>query len=379
MPAHVTIPQHLLPADGRFGAGPSKIRPAQVEAVSRAGAGLLGTSHRQAPVQELVGSVREGLAQFLGLPAGHEVLLGLGGATAFWDAAAFGLVERRAQHLVFGEFGAKFAQATDGAPFLEPSSIVESAPGTRPEARAEEGVDVYAWPQNETSTGVAAPVHRPSGIADDALVLVDATSAAGGMAAEVAAADVYYFSPQKNFGSDGGLWLGAFSPAAIERIERIGASGRWIPDFLQLTTALENSRKNQTYNTPALATLVMLDEQVRWLNDQGGMTWAAARTKASSDLVYGWAEASSFASPFVARPEDRSTVITTVDFDAAVDASAVAAVLRAHGVVDVEPYRKLGRNQLRIATFVSIEPEDVARLLACLDHVVEQLRGGAGR
>ena len=353
MPAHVTIPQHLLPADGRFGAGPSKIRPAQVEAVSRAGAGLLGTSHRQAPVQELVGSVREGLAQFLGLPAGHEVLLGLGGATAFWDAAAFGLVERRAQHLVFGEFGAKFAQATDGAPFLEPSSIVESAPGTRPEARAEEGVDVYAWPQNETSTGVAAPVHRPSGIADDALVLVDATSAAGGMAAEVAAADVYYFSPQKNFGSDGGLWLGAFSPAAIERIERIGASGRWIPDFLRLTTALENSRNNQTYNTPALATLVMLDEQVRWLNDQGGMTWAAARTKASSDLVYGWAEASSFASPFVARPEDRSTVITTVDFDAAVDAAAVAAVLRAHCVVDVEPYRKLWRNQLRIATFVS--------------------------
>jgi phosphoserine aminotransferase len=379
LPAHVTIPQHLLPADGRFGAGPSKIRPAQVEAVARAGAGLLGTSHRQAPVQELVGSVREGLAQFLGLPEGHEVLLGLGGATAFWDAAALGLVERKAQHQVFGEFGAKFAQATDGAPFLAASSIVEAAPGTRPEARAEEGVDVYAWPQNETSTGVAAPVARPAGIADDALVLVDATSAAGGMAAEVAATDVYYFSPQKNFGSDGGLWLGAFSPAAIERIERIGASGRWIPDFLRLTTALENSRRNQTYNTPALATLVLLDEQVRWLNDQGGMAWAAARTKASSDLVYAWAEASSFATPFVARPEDRSTVITTVDFDDAVDAAGVAAVLRAHGVVDVEPYRKLGRNQLRIATFVSIEPDDVARLLACVDHVVEQLRGGAGR
>ncbi|MEX5236292.1 phosphoserine transaminase [Kocuria arenosa] len=379
MPAHVTIPQHLLPADGRFGAGPSKVRPAQVEAVARAGAGLLGTSHRQAPVQELVGSVREGLAQFLGLPEGHEVLLGLGGATAFWDAAALGLVERKAQHQVFGEFGAKFAQATDGAPFLEASSIVEAAPGTRPEARAEEGVDVYAWPQNETSTGVAAPVARPAGIADDALVLVDATSAAGGMAAEVATTDVYYFSPQKNLGSDGGLWLGAFSPAAIERIERIGASGRWIPDFLRLTTALENSRKNQTYNTPALATLVLLDEQVRWLNDQGGMAWAAARTKASSDLVYAWAEASSFATPFVARPEDRSTVITTVDFDDAVDAAGVAAVLRAHGVVDVEPYRKLGRNQLRIATFVSIEPDDVARLLACVDHVVEQLRGRPAR
>ncbi|MEX5294477.1 phosphoserine transaminase [Kocuria sp. CPCC 205268] len=379
MPAHVTIPQHLLPLDGRFGAGPSKIRPAQVEAVARAGSALLGTSHRQAPVQELVASVREGLARFLGLPEGHEVLLGLGGATAFWDAAAFGLVERKAQHLVFGEFGAKFAQATGAAPFLEGASVVESAPGTRPQARAEEGVDVYAWPQNETSTGVAAPVARPAGIADDALVLVDATSAAGGMAADVAATDVYYFSPQKNLGSDGGLWLGAFSPAAIERIERIDASGRWIPDFLRLSTALENSRKNQTYNTPALATLVMLDEQVRWLNDRGGMSWAAARTRTSSDLVYAWAEASEFAAPFVAAPEDRSTVITTVDFDRTVDAAAVAAALRAHGVVDVEPYRKLGRNQLRIATFVSIDPEDVSRLLACVDHVVGQLRPGSGR
>lgn len=378
--AHVTIPQHLLPADGRFGAGPSKVRPEQVDAVARAGAGLLGTSHRQAPVRRLVGSVREGLAQFLRLPEGHEVLLGLGGATAFWDAAVFGLVEAKAQHLVFGEFGAKFAQATDAAPFLEASSVVEALPGTRPEPRAEDGVDVYAWPQNETSTGVAAPVVRPAGIADEALVLVDATSAAGGMAADLSAADVYYFSPQKNLGSDGGLWLGAFSPAAIERIERIGASGRWVPDFLKLTTALENSRKDQTYNTPALATLVMLDEQLRWLNDRGGMAWAAARTKESSDLVYAWAEASPFAAPFVARPQDRSTVITTVDFDSGVDAAAVAAVLRAHGVVDVEPYRKLGRNQLRIATFVSIEPDDVARLLACVDHVVDRLRApGGGR
>ncbi|MGQ1837552.1 phosphoserine transaminase [Kocuria turfanensis] len=378
--AHVTIPQHLLPADGRFGAGPSKVRPEQVDAVARAGAGLLGTSHRQAPVRRLVGSVREGLAQFLRLPEDHEVLLGLGGATAFWDAAVFGLVEAKAQHLVFGEFGAKFAQATDAAPFLEASSVVESLPGTRPEPRAEDGVDVYAWPQNETSTGVAAPVVRPDGIADEALVLVDATSAAGGMAADLSAADVYYFSPQKNLGSDGGLWLGAFSPAAIERIERIGASGRWVPDFLKLTTALENSRKDQTYNTPALATLVMLDEQLRWLNGRGGMAWAAARTKESSDLVYAWAEASPFAAPFVPRPQDRSTVITTVDFDSTVDAAAVAAVLRAHGVVDVEPYRKLGRNQLRIATFVSIEPDDVARLLVCVDHVVDRLRApGGGR
>ncbi|MGX5358527.1 phosphoserine transaminase [Kocuria sp. KH4] len=378
MSAHVTIPQHLLPADGRFGAGPSRVRPEQVDAVARAGAGLLGTSHRQAPVRGLVRSVREGLAQFLALPEGHEVLLGVGGATAFWDAAVFGLVEARAQHLVFGEFGAKFAQATDAAPFLEASSVVESAPGTRPEPRAEDGVDVYAWPQNETSTGVAAPVVRPAGIADEALVLVDATSAAGGMAADLSAADVYYFSPQKNLGSDGGLWLGAFSPAAVERIERIGASGRWVPDFLKLTTALENSRRDQTYNTPALATLVMLDEQLRWLNGRGGMAWAAARTKESSDLVYAWAEDSAFAAPFVARPQDRSTVITTVDFDPTVDAAAVAAVLRAHGVVDVEPYRKLGRNQLRIATFVSIEPDDVARLLACVDHVVERLRAAGG-
>jgi len=378
LPAHVTIPPHLLPADGRFGAGPSKVRPAQVEAVSRAGATLLGTSHRQAPIKELVGSVREGLAQFLRLPAGYEVLLGLGGATAFWDAAAFGLVERKAQHLTFGEFGAKFAQVTDRAPFLAASSVVDAAPGTRPAPRPEEGVDVYAWPQNETSTGVAAPVARPAGIAEDALVVVDATSAAGGMAADLAQTDVYYFSPQKNFGSDGGLWLGAFSPAAIERIERVGASDRWIPDFLKLTAAVENSRKNQTYNTPALATLVMLDEQLSWLNDRGGMDWAAARTKASSDLVYAWAQASAFASPFVVRPEDRSTVITTVDFSAAVDAAAVAAVLRANGIVDVEPYRKLGRNQLRIATFVSIDPDDVARLLACIDHVVAQL-GTDGR
>ncbi|MFI7482792.1 phosphoserine transaminase [Kocuria sp. M1R5S2] len=373
MPAHVTVPHHLLPADGRFGAGPSKVRPAQVDAVARAGAALLGTSHRQEPVKRLVGSVREGLARFLELPEGYEVLLGLGGATAFWDAAAFGLVSRRAQHLTFGEFGAKFAQATDRAPFLEPSSVLEAAPGTRPEARAEEGVDVYAWPQNETSTGVAAPVRRPEGIGADALVLVDATSAAGGMAVDPAETDVYYFSPQKNFGSDGGLWLGAFSPAAVERVERIGASGRWVPDFLRLTAALENSRKNQTYNTPALATLVMLDEQVRWLNEQGGMAWAAARTRESSGLVYAWAESSAYATPFVTRPEDRSPVITTVDLDPTVDAPAVAAVLRSHGVVDVEPYRKLGRNQLRIATFVSIEPDDVAQLLRCVDHVVAEL------
>ena len=369
----VTIPSDLLPADGRFGAGPSKVRPEQTEAVSRASSTLMGTSHRQAPVKDLVGRVREGLAELFRLPSGYEVVLGTGGATSFWDSAAFGLVRSKAVHLSFGEFGSKFAQATDAAPFLEPSEIIRSEPGTRPEIRAVEGADVYAWPQNETSTGVAVPVTRPEGIAEDALVVVDATSAAGGMPVDPAEADVYYFSPQKNFASDGGLWLAFFSPRALERVREIADSGRWIPDSLNLATAVDNSRKNQTYNTPSLANLLMLDEQVSWLNARGGLEWAAARTRESSDAVYAWAEERDFASPFVASPRDRSTVITTVDFDDAVDASRIAKVLRAHGVVDVEPYRKLGRNQLRIATFVAIEPEDVRALLRCIDHVVGEL------
>ncbi len=369
----VTIPQNLLPRDGRFGAGPSKVRPEQVQALSAAGRTLLGTSHRQAPVKDLVGSVRSGLSQLFAAPEGYEVILGVGGSTAFWDAASFGLVRSKAQHLSFGEFGSKFAKATDKAPFLEPSSILTAEPGTRPEPVAEDGVDVYAWPQNETSTGVAAPVQRVAGAAEDALVLVDATSAAGGLAVDVSQADAYYFAPQKNFASDGGLWLALFSPAALARVEEVKASGRWIPDFLDLKTAVDNSLKDQTYNTPALATLVMLDEQVRWMNAHGGLDFVSARTADSAGRVYDWAEASSFATPFVARPEDRSNVITTVDFDDSVQASDVAKVLRAHGVVDVEPYRKLGRNQLRIATFAAIEPEDITALLACIDHVVEQL------
>ncbi|KAA9394709.1 phosphoserine transaminase [Kocuria coralli] len=375
----VSIPDHLLPADGRFGSGPSKVREDQVGALARAGRGLLGTSHRQAPVKDAVGRIREGLGDFLQLPEGYEILLGMGGATAFWDSAAFGLVREKAQHAAFGEFGAKFASVTDGAPFLAPSTIRTAEPGTRTQVLAEEGVDVYAWPQNETSTGVMAPVRRPDGVeravpgSRGPLVVVDATSAAGGAAVDLQETDVYYFSPQKNFASDGGLWFGAFSPAAIERIEEISASGRWIPDFLSLHSALENSRKNQTYNTPGLAGLVMLDDQVRWLNEQGGMAWAAARTKDSSDRVYTWAEASDLATPFVTRPEDRSTVVTTVDFHDDVDAAAISAALRAHGVVDVEPYRKLGRNQLRIATFTAVEPDDVSALLACIDVVAEQL------
>ncbi|WP_144793548.1 phosphoserine transaminase [Kocuria palustris] len=378
MTDRLTIPDSLLPVDGRFGAGPSKVREEQMGAVARAHRHLLGTSHRQAPVRGLVGGIREGLAEFLRLPDGYEILLGMGGASAFWDAAALGLVRERAQHAAFGEFGAKFAEITGGAPFLQPSSIRRAEPGSRTEVRLEDGIDVYAWPQNETSTGVASPVRRPEGLAparteDDPLVVIDATSAAGGMAVELSETDVYYFSPQKNFASDGGLWFGAFSPAAIARIESIAASGRWIPAFLSLQGAVENSRKDQTYNTPALATLVMLDEQVRWLNEQGGMDWAAARTAGSSSLVYDWAEAHPLASPFAADPEHRSPVVAAVDFDEAVDASALSAALRRHGIVDVEPYRKLGRNQLRIGTFTAVEPSDVRKLLACLDALIDQL------
>ena len=368
------IPTEMLPADGRFGAGPSKVRPEQVAAVSAAATPLLGTSHRQAPVKSLVGEIREGLRAFYSALEGYEVILGNGGATAFWDAATFGLVENKAQHLTFGEFGSKFASATKAAPFLADSTVISSEAGTRPEARAEEGVDVYAWPHNETSTGVFAPVARPAGIADSALVLVDATSAAGGLDVKVAESDVYYFSPQKNFASDGGLWLGLWSPAAIERAERIAASDRWIPDSLNLVTAISNSRLNQTYNTPALTTMIMLNEQIKWMNEQGGLAFAAARTADSAGRVYAWAEASEYATPFVANPAERSNVIATVDFDESIDAAAIAKALRANGIVDTEPYRKLGRNQLRIATFTAIDPEDVSALLACIGYVVEKLK-----
>ncbi|PVZ56326.1 phosphoserine transaminase [Arthrobacter sp. H-02-3] len=370
----ITIPANLLPKDGRFGAGPSKVRPEQMEALAAASTKLLGTSHRQAPVKNLVGSVRSGLSEFFRAPEGYEVILGVGGSTAFWDIASFGLVEAKAQHLSFGEFGSKFASATNTAPFLAESSIIKAEPGTRPTAQAEGGVDVYAWPQNETSTGVAAPVRRVAGADEGSLVLVDATSAAGGLDVDVAESDVYYFAPQKNFASDGGLWLGLFSPAALERAARIKASNRWIPDFLDLQTAIDNSRLNQTYNTPALATLVTLDAQVQWLNANGGLDFASARTADSAGRIYRWAEASGYATPFVAKAEDRSNVIATIDFDESIDAAAIAKVLRANGVVDTEPYRKLGRNQLRIATFVAIEPDDVSALLECIDFVVAELK-----
>lgn len=366
-----TIPANLLPADGRFGAGPSKVRPEQVQALTQAGRNLLGTSHRQAPVKNLVGEIREGLKAFYGAPEDYEIILGNGGATSFWDAAAFGIVENKAQHLSFGEFGSKFAATTNKAPFLQDSSIITAEAGTRPEPHAEAGVDVYAWPHNETSTGVFAPVKRPEGIDDDALVLIDATSAAGGLDVDVRESDIYYFSPQKNFASDGGLWLGVFSPAALQRAEKIKASGRWVPDSLSLPTAIDNSLKNQTYNTPALATLIMLNEQIKWLNANGGLTFATARTADSASRVYAWAEASTYASPFVANPEERSNVITTIDFAEDIDAAAIAKTLRANGIVDTEPYRKLGRNQLRIATFSAIDPDDVSTLLNCIDYVVE--------
>lgn len=369
MSQRVTIPRELLPQDGRFGAGPSKVRSAQVEALSAAGRELLGTSHRQAPVKNLVGELREGLHSFFGAPEGYELILGVGGSTAFWDIASFCLVERKAQHLSFGEFGSKFAKATDKAPFLEASSILTSEAGTLPAPSAEAGVDAYAWPHNETSTGVAAPVRRVAGADDGALLLVDGTSAAGGLAVDVTETDAYYFGPQKNFASDGGLWLAMMSPAALQRAEKLAAQ-RWVPDFLQLTTAIENSRKNQTYNTPALATLITLNEQVRWLNGNGGMDFAVARTADSAGRVYAWAEAHDLAQPFVTDPAERSNVITTVDFAEEVDAAELAQTLRANGIVDVEPYRKLGRNQLRIATFTAIEPEDITALLNCIDHVL---------
>lgn len=366
----IEIPEELLPADGRFGCGPSKVRPAQLDALIASGGSLLGTSHRQAPVKNLVGSVQEQLAALFRLPEGYEIVVGNGGSTAFWDAAAFGLIERRSQNLVFGEFGGKFAKAA-AAPWLEAPDVRTATPGSRTAAEAVEGVDVYAWPHNETSTGVAAPIERVA--VDGALTVIDATSAAGGIDFDATQADVYYFAPQKNLGSDGGLWFAAVSPAAIERIERIAASDRYIPEFLSLKNAVDNSRLNQTLNTPALTTLHLLDSQLRWILDNGGLAWAGGRTAESSRVLYDWAAASAVATPFVAEAAHRSPVVVTIDFDDAIDAAAIAKTLRANGIVDTEPYRKLGRNQLRVATFVSIEPDDVRQLTRALDYVIENI------
>lgn len=369
------LPDDLKPADGRFGCGPSKVRPAQLEHLLADGAALMGTSHRQKPVKDLVGRVRDGLSQLFSLPDGYEILLSNGGTTAFWDAATAGLVRERSLHLTYGEFSSKFAKATKRAPFLGDPIVVEADPGDAPAPTADPAADVIAWAHNETSTGVMVPVQRPAD-AGDALVLIDATSGAGGLPVDIAQTDVYYFAPQKSFASDGGLWLAAVSPAALERIDEIAArTDRWIPEFLALPTVVDNSRKNQTYNTPAVATLFLLADQIEWMLGNGGLDWAVGRTTESSNALYGWAEASSYATPFVADPAKRSLVVGTIDFSDDVDAAAVAKVLRANGVVDVEPYRKLGRNQLRIAMFPAIEPDDVRALTACIDFVVERLGG----
>jgi phosphoserine aminotransferase len=369
----IVIPASLRPVDGRFGCGPSKVRPEQVAALAGPGAALLGTSHRQAPVRALVQRVREGMQAIFSLPPGYLVVLGDGGTTAFWEVAAFGLVDRHAQHLSFGEFSSKFANATAAAPWLDAPTVIESATGSHPQPRAEPGADVYALTHNETSTGVAMPVRRVAGADDGALVLVDATSGAGGLPVQAGEFDVYYFSPQKCFGSDGGLWLALMSPAALDRAERIAASGRYIPEFLSLTVAMTNARLQQTYNTPALATLILLASQLDWMLGHGGLAWTTARTAASSGHLYEWAEKSSCATPFVADPQQRSQVVGTIDFDPGIDAQRLAAVLRANGIVDTESYRKLGRNQLRIGMFPAIDPADVQALTACVDYVIERM------
>jgi phosphoserine aminotransferase len=369
--AELTLPADLKPKDGRFGSGPSKVRPEQLQALAAAG-DLFGTSHRQAPVKNLVGRVRDGVRQLFALPDGYEVVLGNGGSTAFWDAAAFGLIDKRSLHLTYGEFSAKFASAVAKNPFVGDPIVVKADPGSAPEPQADPSVDAIAWAHNETSTGVAVPVQRPAD-AGDALILIDATSGAGGLPVDIAQTDAYYFAPQKNFAGDGGLWLAVLSPAALARIESIHASGRWVPDFLSLPIAVENSVKNQTYNTPAIGTLVLLADQLDWMLGNGGLDWAVKRTADSSSRLYSWAEASQYATPFVTDPALRSQVVGTIDFNDDVDAAAVAKVLRANGVVDTEPYRKLGRNQLRVAMFAAVDPDDVSALTQCVDWVVEHL------
>jgi phosphoserine aminotransferase len=369
----IVIPDSIKPRDGRFGSGPSKVRPEALAALAASGTSYLGTSHRQKTVKSVVRRVRAGLTELFTLPDGYEVVLGNGGTTAFWDIAVLNLVRERSQHLVFGEFSSKFAAATKAAPFLADPSVVQSDPGTHPLPRAEHGVDVYALTHNETSTGVAMPLRRVDGADDGALVLVDATSGAGGLPVEVGETDVYYFAPQKSFASDGGLWLALMSPAAIERVAQVQATGRWVPAFSDLQIAIDNSRLDQTYNTPALATIFLLADQIEWFNGQGGLKWATERTAESSGRLYGWADRSEFATPFVTDPAQRSAVVGTIDFADGIDAAAVAKVLRANGIVDTEPYRKLGRNQLRVAMFPAVDPDDVEALTACIDHVVASL------
>ncbi len=372
MSAEIIIPSSIKPVDGRFGCGPSRIRPEALAALSASGNSILGTSHRQKPVKNVVKRVREGLTSLFDLPEGYEVVLGNGGSTAFWDIATFGLIEDRSQHLVFGEFSSKFAAAAKEAPFLGEPTVIKSEPGSHPVSVAEAGIDVYAMTHNETSTGVAMPIIRPAG-SNGALVLVDATSAAGGLMVAAKEFDTYYFAPQKSFASDGGLWIAVMSPAAIARAEKIKASGRWVPAFFDLGIAIENSRLDQTYNTPALVTLMLLAEQIEWMNANGGLSFAAGRSTASSDTLYSWAEKTSYTTPFVTDPAMRSKVVGTINFDDAIDATKICAALRANGIVDTEPYRKLGKNQLRIGMFPAVDPSDVEALTKCIDHVVAAL------
>jgi phosphoserine aminotransferase len=368
----IIIPSELKPLDGRFGCGPSKIRPEALAALSASGNSILGTSHRQKPVKNVVKRVREGLTTLFNLPEGYEVVLGNGGSTAFWDIATFGLIEERSQHLVFGEFSSKFAAASKEAPFLGEPTVIKAEPGSHPVSVAEAGIDVYALTHNETSTGVAMPILRPAGT-DGALVLVDATSAAGGLMVDAKEFDTYYFAPQKSFASDGGLWIAIMSPAAIARAEKIKASGRWVPAFFDLGIAIENSRLDQTYNTPALVTLMLLAEQIEWMNANGGLSFAAGRSAKSSEILYSWAEKTSYTTPFVTDAAMRSKVVGTINFDDAIDATKIAAALRENGIVDTEPYRKLGKNQLRIGMFPAVDPSDVEALSKCIDHVVAAL------
>ena len=369
----IKIPANLKPSDGRFGCGPSKIRAEGLQALADSKTSILGTSHRQKAVKNVVGRVRAGLNELFQLPDGYEVVLGNGGSTAFWDIATFALIEKKSQHLSFGEFSSKFAAAAKEAPFLDDPTVIKSEPGSHPLPVAEAGVDAYALTHNETSTGVAMPIRRPTGI-DQSLVLVDATSAAGGLLVDADQFDAYYFAPQKSFASDGGLWIALLSPAAIARVERLKSSGRWTPAFLDLSIAIENSRLDQTYNTPAVATLILLAEQIEWMNSNGGLKFAAGRSAKSAETIYSWAEKSEYATPFVTDPAMRSNVVATINFDENIDALEIAKVLRANGIVDTEPYRKLGKNQLRIGMFPAVEPNDVAALTECIDFVVAALK-----
>ena len=365
----LTLPEHLRPSDGRFGCGPSKVQPAQIQAVVDGASSIIGTSHRQPAVKNVVGDIRDGLAKLFDIPEGYEVIMSLGGATAFWDAATYGLIKKKSGHLSFGEFSAKFAKASQQAPWLDEPTVIKEEPGSTPKPQAMEGCDVIAWAHNETSTGAMVPVTRPGG--SDALVLVDATSGAGGLEVDIAETDVYYFSPQKCFASDGGLWCAIVSPAAIARIKEIKDSGRFIPAFLDLQTAVENSRKNQTYNTPAVATLLMLDAQIKWMNDTGGLAGMVQRTRESSAILYEWATERAETTPFISNEDARSLVVGTIDFDDSIDAAELAKTLRANGILDVEPYRKLGRNQLRIGMFPAIEPGDISILTKAIDYILD--------